>query len=150
MSYAKYRKKVDAGEAFHIDQGAEKLTFTRKSSRKEKFLFVALLIVLAIAVVFIVLYALQVAKTTPTKASLTAACSPAECVLIAAGQFFQHSEIFSLAQLGLICLHKDFHVDLKCSRLYVEFKLPGARLIMFVRSSWSRAVSRKDTDSWSK
>ena len=137
MSYAKYRKKVEAGEAFHIDQGAEKVTFTRKSSRKEKFLFVALLIVLAIAVVFIVLYALQVAETTPTKASLTAACSPAECVLIAAGQFFQHS-FFPLTQLGLICLHKDFHVDLKCSRLYLEFKLPGARLIMFVRSSWSR------------
>lgn len=94
MSYAKYQKKIEAGEAFHIDQGTEKLTFTRKSSRKEKLLFVALLIVLVIAVVFIVLYALNVAKATPTKAtkaSPTAACSPADCVLFSAGQFFQHT-----------------------------------------------------------
>lgn len=98
MSYAKYQKKIEAGEAFHIDQGTEKLTFTRKSSRKEKLLLVALLIVLVIAVVFIVLYALQVAKATPTAtetpptvASQPAACDPADCVRIASGQFFQHT-----------------------------------------------------------
>ena len=103
MSYAKYQKKIEAGEAFHIDQGTEKLTFTaftRKTSRKEKLLFVLLLIVLVIAVVFIVLFALHVAKATPatkaTKASPTAACSPADCVLFAAGQLFQHSLIFPL------------------------------------------------------
>lgn len=87
MSYAKYQKKIEAGEAFHVDQETEKLTLTRKSSRKEKLLFVALLIVLAIAVVFIVLYALHVAKTTPTKAtkaSPTAACGTADCVFSAA------------------------------------------------------------------
>jgi len=99
MSYAKYQKKIEAGEAFHIDQGSEKLTFTRKSSRKEKLLFVALLIVLVVAVVFIVLYALQVTKPTlktATKALPAAACNPADCVLTASGQFFQHSLLFFL------------------------------------------------------
>lgn len=90
MPSAKYQKKIEAGEAFHIDQGTDKLVFTRKSSRKEKLLFVALLIVLVTAVVFIVLYALHVAKATPwptkaTKASPTAACSPADYVTFAAG-----------------------------------------------------------------
>lgn len=96
MSSAKYLKKIDAGEAFHIDpdNGVESLPFRRKSSRKEKLLFVALLIVLVVAVVFVVLYALQVAKATPTTATEappTAACGPADCVLIASGQFIQHS-----------------------------------------------------------
>ena len=118
MSYAKYQKKIEAGDAFRIDQGTENLPFARKRSRKEKFLFVALLIVLVVAIVFIVLYALQVAKATPptaaTEAPLpTAACSPADCVLIASGQFFQHSLIFPLPQLGLYPFI-EFHMDLKC------------------------------------
>ena len=142
MSYAKYQRKIEAGEAFHIDLENEKMTFTKKSSRKEKLLFVALLILLAIAVVFIILYALQVAKATPTtaakasptaacdtnnsssksittttaKTSPTAACNPADCVLFASGQFFQHS-FFSLTQLGFICLHVDFYVDFNCFML---------------------------------
>ena len=106
MSYAKYQKKIEAGGAFHIDQGTEHLTFTRKSSRKEKLLYLALLIILVIAVVFIVLYALQDAKATPTTAptkvaSQTAACSPADCVIIASGQFFQHT-VVRITQLGFI------------------------------------------------
>ena len=100
MSNANYQKKIEAGEAFHIDLGNEKMTFSRKSSRKEKLLFVALLIVVVVAVVFIVLYALQAAKATQAtaaaKATPTAACGPADCVLIASGQFFQHSYCFFL------------------------------------------------------
>lgn len=98
MSSAKYIKKIDAGEAFHIDQdnGVDSVAFSRKRSRKEKLLFAALLIVLVLAIVFIVLYALQVSKdkseaTTAAPISPTAsdyansACSPADCVVIASG-----------------------------------------------------------------
>jgi len=140
MSYANYQKKIESGEAFRVDQGTEHLTFTRKSSRKNKLVFVALLIVLIIAIVFIVLYALQVAKSTPTTATdtpLTAACGPADCVLIASGQFFQHSLIF-------------FH---DADRLYMDMKcfgplgrlLSALHLVLFVRGTycpWLESPSR--------
>ncbi|KAL9970456.1 hypothetical protein ACROYT_G022832 [Oculina patagonica] len=98
MSSAKYVKKIDAGEAFHIDQdsGVDNLKFSRNRSRKEKLLFAALLIVLVLAIVFIVLYALQVSKSkseATSKAAISptasgqyanSACGPADCVLIAA------------------------------------------------------------------
>ena len=109
MSSVKYMKKIDAGEAFHIDpdSGVENMTFSRKRSRKEKLLFAALFIVLVVAIVFIVLYVLQVSKsksespTTPATTTRTgtaaisptksgyasSACNPADCVVIASGQF---------------------------------------------------------------
>lgn len=126
MSYAKYQKKIEAGEAFRVDQGTEHLTFTRKSSRKNKLVFVALLIVLIIAIVFIVLYALQIAKSKPTAtdAPLTAACGPADCVLIASGQFSQHSLIFFHDAVRL-------YLDMKCFGLSGRL-LSALHLVLFV------------------
>ena len=103
MSSAKYIKKIDSGDAFHIehDGGIDKVSFARKHSRREKFLYAAVLIVVIVAIVFIVLYAQQVSKnngeattTAATAATTTAAatkstCLTADCVLMASGQFIQ-------------------------------------------------------------
>lgn len=110
MSTAKYTKKIDSAEAFHIDpiSGVDKVSLSRKLSRREKVLFAALLIVLVAAIVFIVLYVLQVSKsknetepsknkqeagspstpytaTVPTAPTAAPACLPADCVFIASG-----------------------------------------------------------------
>ena len=103
MSSVKYTRKIDSPDAFHIDPviGVDKVTFSRKLSRKEKVLIAALLLALAVAVAFIVLYVLQVSKSnnevgsssthtttstyTTRATSPTSACLPADCVLVASG-----------------------------------------------------------------
>ena len=90
MSSGKYTRKIDYGEAFHIEQKS-KLSFTRKhsrSSRREKLLLAALLIFVVVAIVFIVLYARQITtriNTKENKAHATVTCLSPDCVKIASG-----------------------------------------------------------------
>ncbi|XP_068699786.1 endothelin-converting enzyme homolog isoform X4 [Montipora foliosa] len=87
MSSGKYTRKIDYGEAFHIEQKS-KLSFTRKysrSSRREKLLLAALLIFVVVAIVFIVLYARQIStriNTKENKADATVTCLAPDCVKI--------------------------------------------------------------------
>ena len=102
MSSVKYVRKVDAGEAFHIDQDVDtKVSFARKHSRREKFLFAALVIFIAVAVVFIVLYVKQTSTKNKVDAGGRATSSQPEsksclspyCVLISSGKFINSIQI---------------------------------------------------------
>ena len=99
MSAAKYVKKLDAGEAFHIDQDVDrKVSFARKHSRREKLLFAALVIFIAVAVAFIVLYVKQIStenkvdaggkeiQTKPSSKPSSKSCLSPDCVLISSGK----------------------------------------------------------------
>lgn len=70
MASAKYVKKIDSGDAFHIEEelSESKVSFARKHSRREKLLFVVVLIAVVLAVVFIILYAKQVSKAKASTA----------------------------------------------------------------------------------
>lgn len=74
MSSAKYIKKADYGEPFHLHVDQESLSFSRKHSRREKCLFAALIVFVIVAIVFAVLYAMQVSKK-PAKAGSSSASS---------------------------------------------------------------------------
>ena len=98
MSSEKYVKKLEAGEAFHMDQDVDtKVSFTRKHSRREKFLFAALVIFIAVAVVFIVLYVKQISTKNKVDAGGNAtsskpsskSCLSLYCLLISSGKFIQ-------------------------------------------------------------
>ena len=70
MASAKYVKKLDYGEPFHIDQESDsKIPFARKQTRREKCLFAAVAVFVIVAIVFIVLYAKQVSKNGETASS---------------------------------------------------------------------------------
>ena len=100
MASAKYIKKTDYGEPFHIDRESDsKISFARKHTRREKCLFAAVAVFVILAIVFIVLYAKQVSKNGATALSGSAAsnegatttsskpvvCLEPNCVLIASG-----------------------------------------------------------------
>lgn len=99
MSEAKYIKKIDSRhEGVRIQQGveSEQVTFGRKHSRREKALFAALSIVLIVAIVFTLLYCLQVSKKgttdkqgeqrTPSTKTRPNCLLPG-CIFSASGQF---------------------------------------------------------------
>ena len=89
MSTVKYTKKIDSPDAFRIDPviGVDKITFSRKYSRREKVLIAAFLLALAAAVVFMTLYILQVSKSkvAPSTTTASACLEPADFVVIASG-----------------------------------------------------------------
>lgn len=91
MSTVKYTKKIDSPDAFRIDpvMGVDKITLSRKYSRREKVLIAAFLLALAAAVVFMTLYILQVSKSkeevAPSTTAASACLEPADFVVIASG-----------------------------------------------------------------
>ena len=105
MASAKYVKKVDYGEAFYIDQEADKrVTFSRRSSRREKFLCGALVVFAATAIALSILYAMQILKkdekdnavnagkedttSAPSKGE-SSVCMSSDCVLFSSGKSIQ-------------------------------------------------------------
>ena len=106
MSSAKYVKKVDYGEAFHIEQeGESKVSFARKHSRREKLLFAAVVIFVVVAIVFIVLYAMQVSMNSANSSqNKLAVCLSTDCVLISSGKFIPlHCRCNGCPHLHFVC-----------------------------------------------